>query len=71
MHGLRSGFDSSSITPTGSGNGWWPVRSRSSESCWMRGSWLTAGYGYGVERHGSVGSAPRVPCTWYSRSASV
>ena len=36
---------SSSITPQGAWNGWWPAAARSSASCWMRGSWLTAGNG--------------------------
>ncbi len=39
---------SASITPHGAWNGWRPSAARSSESCWMRGSWLTAGNGYGA-----------------------
>ncbi len=61
---LRGMSASSSTTPHGAWNGWWPARSRSSESCWIRGSWLTAGNGYGALDHGSVGSSPRAPCTW-------
>ena len=45
MQALFCGFCSSSIMPTGSGNGRCPARARSSESCWMRGSCDTAGYG--------------------------
>ena len=36
---------SASITPHGAWNGCSPAAARSSESCWMRGSWLTAGNG--------------------------
>ncbi len=57
-------FASSSMTPQGAWNGWWPAAARSSESCWMRGSWLTAGNGYGALAGGSVGSSPRTPWTW-------
>ena len=55
---------SSSMTPQGAWNGCSPAAARSSESCWMRGSWLTAGCGYGALACGSVGSSPRAPCTW-------
>ena len=55
---------SRSITPHGAWNGRRPAASRSSESCWIRGSWLTAGNGYGALAGGSVGSSPRAPCTW-------
>ena len=37
----------------------------------MRGSWETAGHGYGSDRGPSVGSSPALPCTWYSHSAFV
>ena len=57
-------FASSSMTPQGAWNGWWPAAARSSESCWMRGSCETAGNGYGALAGGSVGSSPRAPCTW-------
>ena len=56
-----SGSASSRSTPTGRWNGWWPVRAKSSASCWMRGSCETAGYGNGPERRGSVGSSPSLP----------
>ena len=63
-HALFGMSSSPSITPQGAWNGWWPAASRSSESCWIRGSWLTAGYGYGALARGSVGSSPRAPWTW-------
>jgi hypothetical protein len=66
---LNAGAVSSSRTPHGAWNGWRPMASRSSLSCWMRGSCETAGNGYGPLDHGSVGSSPRAPCTWYSASA--
>ena len=64
MHALNGMFCSSSITPQGAWNGWWPCAAKSSASFWMRGSWLTAGNGYGALAGGSVGSSPRAPCTW-------
>src|SRR6266478_4646750 len=45
MQRLLCGFFSSSITPTGTWKGFRPERAKSSDSCWMRGSWLTAGHG--------------------------
>ena len=54
---------STSRTPHGAWKGRSPAASRSSESCWMRGSWLTAGNGYGADDGGSVGSSPRAPWT--------
>src|SRR5215467_2709859 len=63
IHRLLVGLRSSSITPTGTWNGFKPERAKSSESCWIRGSWLTAGHGYGALAGGSVGSSPRLPCT--------
>src|SRR3954454_10753067 len=50
---------SSSRMPHGAWNGCSPAASRSSESCWMRGSCETAGCGYGALAGGSVGSSPR------------
>ena len=44
-------------------------RSRSTSAA-TYGSCGSAAYGNGVLRHGSVGSAPALPCTAYSRSAS-
>ena len=64
MHVLNGMLLSSSITPHGAWNGWWPSFARSSESFWIRGSWETAGNGYGALPGGSVGSSPRAPCTW-------
>ncbi len=61
---LLGASPSSSSTPHGAWNGFSPAAARSSESCWMRGSWLTAGNGYGALERGSVGSSPRAPCTW-------
>ena len=49
--------------PHGAWNGWWPAASRSSASCWIRGSCETGGNGYGALAGGSVGSSPRAPCT--------
>ena len=54
---------------TAHGTGGSPFAARSSESCWMRGSCETAGYGYGALDGPSVGSSPRAPCTSYSCSA--
>src|SRR3954468_6608335 len=59
--GLFSESDSSRSTPKGRWNGVCPVRTRSSCSCWIRGSWLTAGYGYGPEAGGSGGVPPGPP----------
>ena len=42
---LNGMFASSSMTPQGAWNGCSPAAARSSESCWMRGSWETAGNG--------------------------
>ena len=64
MHVLNGMLLSSSITPQGAWNGWWPSFPRSSESFWIRGSCETAGNGYGALAGGSVGSSPRAPCTW-------
>ena len=64
MHALNAGFASSSMIPYGEWNGCSPTRARSSNSCWMRGSCDTGGKGYGALAGGSVGSSPRVPCTW-------
>ena len=44
-HALWGMSSSASITPQGAWNGWRPAAARSSASCWMRGSWLTAGNG--------------------------
>ncbi len=41
---------SSSRIPHGAWNGWYPPAASSSDSCWMRGSWDTAGHGYGRDR---------------------
>ena len=70
-HVLNGGFASSRMTPHGAWNGWKPAFSRSSESCWIRGSCTSAGNGYGALDGGSVGSSPRAPCTRYICSASV
>ena len=43
MQRPASGSDSSRSTPTGRWNGRWPALTRSSCSCWIRGSWETAG----------------------------
>ena len=43
-----SGSDSFRSTPTGRWNGRCPVFSKSSDSCWMRGSCDTGGYGNGA-----------------------
>src|SRR6266446_9196784 len=43
MQRLLCGFFSSSMTPTGTWKGFRPERAKSSDSCWMRGSWVTAG----------------------------
>ena len=64
-------LDSRRRMPQGAWNGWKPAAARSSDSCWMRGSWETAGNGYGALAGGSVGSSPRAPCTSYSCSAIV
>src|SRR6266496_2572329 len=71
MQRLLCGFFSSSMTPTGTWNGFNPACAKSSDNCWIRGSWLTAGQGYGELAEGSVGSSPRLPCTWYRFSACV
>ena len=42
MHGL-TGFASSRSPPHGAWNGWRPPAVRSSESCWIFGSWTRAG----------------------------
>src|SRR5437764_12062940 len=42
MQRLLCGFFSSSMTPTGTWNGFRPERAKSSDSCWMRGSWVIA-----------------------------
>ena len=49
---------SSRRTPHGAWNGWKPARSRSSDSCWIRGSWVTAGNGY-VGARTAARSGPR------------
>ena len=71
MQWLYGRFVSVSLTPHGAWNGWWPAASRSSESCWIRGSCVSAGNGYGALDGGSVGSSPRAPWTSYSCSARV
>ncbi len=64
MHADCHGADSSMRMPLGSGNGCSPAPVRSADSWAIRGSWLIAGNGYGESSGGSVGSRPRVPCTW-------
>ena len=71
MHWLRFGFFSSIWIPKGVWKGFKPERAKSSARCCRRGSWLTAGCGYGSLAYGSVGSSPCSPCTWYMRSARV
>ena len=44
-HALYGMFDSFRRIPHGAWNGCKPAASRSSESCWIRGSCETAGYG--------------------------
>ena len=50
-------------TPMGRWNGCSPCFSRSSESCWIRGSCCTGGWRYCCEAAPSVGSSPCWPCT--------
>ena len=50
-----------SSTPQGAWNGCSPIRSRSSESCWMRGSWLTRGERVGGARRPLGGILPARP----------
>ena len=68
---LYGGFCSSSRIPHGAWKGWYPAAASWSESCWIRGSCDTAGWGYGALAGGSVGSSPLAPCTWYICSALV
>jgi hypothetical protein len=56
-HALCGMSSSVRMTPQGAWNGWWPAAARSSESCWIRGSWLPAVNGYGALAGGSVGSS--------------
>ena len=64
MQALNAGSASSSMMPLGEWNGCRSTRARSSNSRWIRGSWDTGGKAYGAEAGGSVGSSPRIPCTW-------
>src|SRR3954454_14264676 len=59
---LFCGSCSSRRTPTGRWKGLSPRRARSSCRRWMRGSWLTAGHGYGPAAGGSGGASPRRAC---------